>query len=52
MNEIKTNLNPAYLTIFLHGLTSGWGKTPPVKDELFDAFAMGNYIEKYCQCKQ
>ena len=26
--------------------------TPPVKDELFDVFAIGDYIEKYCQCKQ
>ena len=26
--------------------------TPHVKDELFDAFAIENYIEKYCRCKQ
>ena len=28
------------------------GLTPQVKDELFDAFAIGNYIEKYCRSKQ
>ena len=27
-------------------------KRPPAKDELFDAFAVDNFIEKYCQCKQ
>ena len=27
-------------------------KHPPVKDELFDAFAVDNYIEKYCRYKQ
>ena len=27
-------------------------KHPTVKDELFDAFAVDNYIEKYCLCKQ
>ena len=27
--------------------------TPTIlKDELFDAFAVDNYIEKYCRCKQ
>ena len=26
--------------------------TPLVKDEVFDAFAVDNYIEKYCRCKQ
>ena len=47
------HINPAYLAIFLHAFTTGWGKTPhPLKDELFDAFAMDNNIEKYCCCKQ
>ena len=46
-------LNPAYLEIFLHAFTSGWGKTThPLKDESFDAFAMDNNIKKYCRCKQ
>ena len=27
-NHILPHLNPAYLAIFLHGFTSGWGKTP------------------------
>ena len=38
-----------FLTPFYIGL--GYN-TPLVKDELFDAFAIGNYIEKYCRCKQ
>ena len=25
---VAATLNPAYLAIFFHGFTSGWGKTP------------------------
>ena len=26
--NVRHAINPSYLGIFLHGLTSGWGKTP------------------------
>ena len=29
-----------------------WKDNPPVIDELFDTFAVDNYIKKYCRGKQ
>ena len=46
------SLTPLTSRFFCTVLPRAGVKTPPVKDELFDAFAVDNYTEKYCRCKQ
>ena len=43
---------PAYLDFFARFYIGLGLNNPPVNDELFYAFAIVNFIEKYCRCKQ
>ena len=45
-------LTPLTSQFFCMLLPRAGENIPLVKDELFNAFAVDNYIEKYCQCKQ